>query len=103
VTPFPVPPMFGFPITFSNIGRAYGKTGSHEMGHLLGLTAEGGVLDGRYDGSGHHNRFTFELSCNIMDGWEANDNAWHMTYLPYGFHYGKNYGYLKFILPTTAP
>jgi hypothetical protein len=88
-------PTFSIPVLSNEHGFCFARTGAHELGHMLGLVAAGGVLNGD---SGSHNRpsYTARMLMNPgSDGLTARlgrEGAWGWRAL--------NKSFLEFVLPT---
>jgi len=88
---------FAVPVTPDERGYAHGLTAAHELGHLLGLVMDNGVLDGS---AGRHNKTPGEHSRLLMNPGNADDavddigrnGSWSVKAL--------NGDYLNFILPV---
>lgn len=88
---------YATPVALSEQVTAYARTASHEVGHLLGLTKVGGVLDG-IDINGDHNKSPHS-KLDIMDPGSSHSLLSKIGRNgPWSFR-AVNQGYLEWILP----
>jgi hypothetical protein len=91
---------FVIPVSPSEISRWLPTTAAHEIGHLLGLVANNGVLNGS---TGHHNKAPW-VHRQIMNPGGVADNVDQMLWRLGAWSFKPlNKSYAEFVLPVPSP